>query len=186
MYISETELENFLKRDLTTKESATFATIEASARSVVDNYCDTNWDSTTVSSSRYYDGGKREILIDPCHSITAIVYVDDDFVTDEVWDADDYITEPVNETIKTSLRMRAGRISRGMANVKVTAKFTSYIDEVPAGVKAACLHLCSGIINNPGGLKSESIEGYSYTLADQLQSDQKLQSFLAPYRQVFL
>lgn len=186
MYISEVELERYLKRDLTSAESAIFATIEEAARIAIDNYCDTNWDSTVTSESRYYDGGLQEISIDPCKSITEIAYVDEDLTTDDAWDTDEYVAEPINKTIKTSLRVRAGRSCRGIRNIKVTATFTSYESEVPGAVKLACLKLCAGILGNPTGLKREGIEGYSYELADQVQKDDEIQSILAPYRQVYL
>lgn len=186
MYISETELENYLKRDLTAKESASFVIIEEAARIAIDNYCDTNWDSDASSESRYYDGGLQEISIDPCKTITEVAYVDEDFETDDEFDTDEYVAEPVNKTIKTSLRLRAGRFCRGIKNIKVTAVFSSYDDAVPGAVKLACLKLCAGAIQNPVGITKENIEGYGYELAGQVQKDEEIQNILAPYRQVLL
>ncbi|OQA03768.1 MAG: hypothetical protein BWY69_00248 [Planctomycetes bacterium ADurb.Bin401] len=186
MYITEAEIENYLKRDLTAEESEIFETIESAAREQIDNYCDTNWDENTEEESRYYDGGNQEINIDPCKSISAVAYVDEEFETDDLWESDDYVAEPINKTIKTSIRVRAGKSCRGIGNIKVTALFTSYDTQVPPGVKLACLKLCSSIFENPLGLKSENIEGYGYAFADKIQSDDELQKILSPYRQVLL
>jgi len=185
-YITQSELEGYLKRDLTSAEEGIFATILSAVKKAIDNWCDTNFDNVTERTNRYYDGGKQEVSIDPSKDISEIAYVDEDLESDDLWETDDYIAEPINQTIKTSLRNRAGKTNAGMKNIRVTAKFTSYDTEVPAGVKLACFRLIGDVLDNPRGLKSESIEGYSYAFADKIATDEMVRGYLAPWRQVLI
>jgi len=184
-YISQSELENYLKRSLTTEEASNFTVILAAVQEIIDNYCDTSFEEVS-ETSRYYDGGIQEIDIDPCTDVTAVAIVDEEFDVDETLDEDYYVVEPINRTIKTSIRLRSGKFSSGKANLKVTAKFSSYIDSVPELVKLACLKLCADVINNPMDYKSESIEGYSYQLRGRIEKDKELTELLAKYRQILI
>jgi hypothetical protein len=187
MYITQTDLENYIKRSLTTKEAAIFPTIEGSAAASIDNYCDTTFANVTTPESRYFDGGEQEIIIDPCKTITAVdlTNADGSLITALV-SGTDYILEPMNKTIKWSLRHLCGRFPAGVRNVKVTGLFTSYEDAIPSAVKFAALKMCAAAISNPLNFKSESIEGYSYSMMDSIDSDAEVRGILAQYRQVYL
>lgn len=184
-YITQAELESYLKRPLTPSEEVSFPILLASAQLTINNYTDTNFNDAQ-STSRYFDGGVKEILIDPCNTVTEVALTDDDGSITNVYSENEYILEPVNESVKTSLVKRFGRFCNGIANVKVTAKFSSYIDKVPEDIKLATMILCSNSMQNPQNFKSESIEGYSYTMAENTTTDENIKNLLAPYRQILL
>lgn len=185
MYINQAELENYLKRDLTTEEAGAFTILAGAAKEVIDNYCDTNFDANVTETSRYYDGGTNEVVIDPCTNVTAVARVSDDGSIISTIDEDDYVLEPINNTVKWSVRARVGRFIRGARNLKVTAKFSSYDNAVPSDVKLACMKLCADALK-PSGVKKESIEGYSYEFRDIVERDEEITNALAKYRRVFI
>ena len=175
-YVTESELEKYIKRSLTSDESDTFDLLEEAARAVVNNYCDTNWDEVT-EASRYYDGGEQEISIHPCHSVSEVE------VGGSVFQETAYTLEPINKDVKWSIR-RATGFPSGIGNIKITAKFSSNFDGIPAEVKLAVIKLMTGILQKD--FKSESIEGYSYTLQDQLSKDEEVKGLLSKHRQVYV
>ena len=185
MYITQAALENYLKRALATREANSFALVEGAAERVVNDYCDTTFEDV-AETSHYFDGGDQEITIDPCHTITAIASINyDESIINEYSD-NDYVLEPRNGNIKDSIILRDGRWPSGHKNIKVTGKFSSYYDEVPSDIQLAVMMLCGDYFNNPVGLKSESIEGYSKTLAGKIERDEEIKSILGSYRQVLL
>jgi hypothetical protein len=187
MYITQAEFEAFLKRSLTTSEAASFAIVAGNAKAVIDTYCETNFDADVASSSRYYDGdGTSEIILDPCNTVTEVAFVDNTDAVSGVVSETNYILEPRNNTIKWSLRLRAGRFSFGVANIKVTAKFSSYDSAVPAEVKFACFKLCSDAYRNASGMESESIEGYSYKMRPLSDRDAEITSALSKFRREYV
>ena len=185
MYLTQAEFEDFVKRSLTSDEATMFLIAEGAAEKFIDNHTDTNFNNVS-ETSKYYDGGVCEIDIDPCTSVTAVASVDSDLSIVETYDSDIYILEPYNSTVKWSLRSRIGRFNRGVKNIKVTAKFSSYIDKVPSEIKLACAILCQGTIDNPSNYKKESLEGYSYELGGNGEQDDRVLTLLAPYRRILL
>jgi hypothetical protein len=185
MYLSQAEFEDFVKRSLTSDEATTFIIAEKAAEKYIDNFCDTNFNQVEASA-RYYDGGCRELTIDPCTNITKVEYVDASLGISSELDEDDYVQEPHHKTVKWSLRNRYGKFQSGMRNVKVTAKFSSYINEIPSEIKLACAILIQGMINNPSGYKKESLEGYSYELESIEKQDDRVITLLTPYRRIEL
>lgn len=183
MYLSQAEFESFIKRDLTTDEAVSFVILEGAAEKFIDDYTGTNFNDVT-ETSRYYDGGVKEIDIDPCTSVTKIEYVDEDLDMTSEFDDDVYVLEPINNTVKWSIRSRFGNFLCGVNNVKLTAKFSSYVDSVPSEIKLAVSLLTQGMINNPSGYKKESLEGYSYELGDIAESNSKVYTILSSYRRI--
>ena len=184
-YITQAELEAYLKRSLSAAEVIAFPILLESAELAINNYTDTNFDEAT-EESRYFDGGEKEIYIDPCTEITEVALVNSDESIVTTLTDDEYVAEPKNNTVKWTLRLRSGMFQNGIRNVKVTAKFSSFVESVPADVKLACFKLVGGEIINPNNYKKESIEGYSYEMQTALEEDQILSKVLARYRQVYV
>lgn len=163
--ISQSDLEARLQRSLTAEEATAFTIINSAVQAYVEKLIGSSVESKTATT-RYFDGGVQHRRIDPCTDITAVAYVDDDQVVYSTFDTTDYTKEPINRTLKTMLRNRAGRFAVGINNVAVTAKFSIYGDtDVLNIVKDAILSALEGEINNNSNIKAESIEGYSITYA---------------------
>ena len=121
---------------------------------------------TASETTRYYDGGKQHLKIDPCTNIASVKLVDDDSVTTYTYDTTDYTTEPTSKTLKTMLRHRSGAFVTGLNNIAVAAKFSIFADtDVLNLVKSAMLEALVSEINNLSNIKRESIEGYSVEYA---------------------
>jgi hypothetical protein len=163
--ITQSEIENRIKRPLSAEETASFTIINAAIQYEVERMIGSSVEDV-AASTRYYDGGVQNLSIDPCSSITAVLYVDDEQNTESTFLSDEYTSEPINRTIKTMLRNRNARFADGFNNVAVTAKFTIYNDAgVLAVVKDAILAALESEIANTDNIKRESIEGYSVELA---------------------
>jgi hypothetical protein len=178
--ITKVDLEARLGRDLTSEESTAFTIINAAVQSSVEKMIGSSIESVSAST-RLYDGGVQHLSIDPCTSITAVKYVDDDTDVEYTFDSSDYTAEPVNRTLKTMLRNRAGKFGTGMNNVQVTAKFSIYEDTATLSVvKDALLNFLLSEVQDTSNIKKESIEGYSIEYAST-----ESQAALAPIKYLF-
>lgn len=163
--ISQAELEARIGRPLTSEEASAYPLINAANQTYVERMIGSSVESVTPVT-RYYDGGVQHLRIDPCTSITAVTWVDDDQVVNSTFDTTDYTKEPINQTLKTMIRYRPGRFMRGMNNIAITAKFSIYEDTGTLNiVKDALLSALESEIDNSGDIQKESIEGYSVEFA---------------------
>lgn len=183
--IKQGELEQRLGRVLTSEESGAFSTLNAATQLMVEDMLGSSVEEAT-ETDRYYDGGVQHLRLDPCTDVTAVRYVDDDQVIDDTLDTTDYTVEPVNKTLKTMIRYRAGKLSIGINNIKVTAKFSIWGDtRARTIVKNAMLDmLAQGIQNSAGSneIVKESIEGYSVEYGQMKETDsmKALQTLISP------
>lgn len=163
--ISQSDLEARLGRSLTAEEASAFTVVNAANQAYVEGMIGSSVESANPVT-RYYDGGVQHLSIDPCTDLSAVKLVDDDQVATYTYDTTDYTTEPVNKTLKTMLRHRAGKFSTGINNIAVTAKFSIYGDTNMLNiVKDALLQALVLEITNSRGISKESIEGYSVEFA---------------------
>lgn len=155
------DLEAKLQRNLTSEEQNAFNLTNAALQSYVESMIGSSLE-TAQETTRYYDGGVQHLTIDPCTSITALKYVDDDVNTDYTFDTTDYTTEPINKTLKTMIRYRVGKFRTGINNIAVTAKFSIAGDaDMSNIVKDAMLGMLQSEVTATDNIKKESIEGYS-------------------------
>lgn len=163
--ISQSDFQARLGRNLSADELSAFGVINAANQAYVEAMIGSSVESA-VETTRYYDGGVQHLAIDPCTDISAIKLVDDDGDVTYTYEARDFTKEPVNKTLKTMLRHRAGRFSRGINNIGVTAKFSIYGDTAVLNtVKDALLNALIAEMDNGKDIKRESIEGYSVEFA---------------------
>lgn len=159
--ISQTDVEKRLKRGLSVDEQTDFALINSANQNYVEKMINSKLETVTATT-RYYDGGKQHIAIDPCTDITSVKYIDEDYNTTETIDSSYYEEEPINQTLKTYLRNRYGRFVNGVNTIAVTAKFSIAGDtEMQAIIKNMLLDLLVAELSDTKNKKRESIEGYS-------------------------
>lgn len=167
-YTNQANVENYLKRELTENELNLMGAVLLDAvKTYIDEYTGSTFDEGS-SASRYYDGDGSQIVdIDPCTAITAVALVDQDYaVTDTLTSPDEYVAEPVNETVKRYLRIRHHRLSHRLHYVKVTATFGEYDDGIPTDIQYVATRLIAAMLSSAetnSGIKSESLEGHSVT-----------------------
>lgn len=185
--IKQGEVEQRLGRLLTEEESGAFQSINEAIQIQIEDMLGSSVEQATATE-RYYDGGVQHLRIDPCTEVTAVRYVDDDQVIDDTLDTTDYTVEPVNRTLKTMIRYRPGRLSIGINNIRVTAKFSVWGDtRARAIVKNAMLDMLVQAINSVssganGKIKRESIEGYMVEYESMTETDnmKALQTLISP------
>lgn len=165
--IAQSELEARLGRPLTAEEVSAFNIINSANQAYVESLIGSGVESVD-ETTRYFDGGVQHLAINPCTSISSVKYVDDDTTVEFTLDTTDYTKEPVNKTLKTMLRNRAGRFQVGINNVAVAAKFSIYEDaNTLAMIKDALLSALEASISASGNILKESIEGYSVEYASK-------------------
>lgn len=189
-YTTADQIASYLNKDLTTNEIDALAFIIPAVKKYIDNKLDTNFSSAS-SSSRYYDGGCPSLDIDPCTAITAIISVDADGNTVTTYESDDYLIEPVNETVKREVRARFGNWPAGKGNIKVTALFSEYNNGVPDDIQFVATRLASSMLNSAHsatGVNQESIEGHSvsYDVAQAAANDPVVMDILNQRAQLVL
>src|SRR5262245_32903215 len=91
----------YLGRELTVNEQAWLSgTGFEAVKEWIDRKLGTTFDQASAST-RYYDGGKEYLDIDPCTGITAVASVDNEGDENYAYtDLTDFVAEPVNETVK--------------------------------------------------------------------------------------
>lgn len=172
MYTNAKLISNYLQRDLGDNELGFLAILLPT----IDLWIDRRIGSTFTDledadpTVRYYDGGGSILDIDPCVDITGVMSVNTDLTDSYDYTLNtEYIAEPQNETIKRYLVKRDGQWPSGTNNIKVTATFSEFQDDVPADIKLVATILAAETINqgkiasNGGNIASESLEGHSVT-----------------------
>jgi hypothetical protein len=159
--ITQADVESRIGRELNDEEIYAFKIVNEAAQARVENSIGSSLEATT-ESTRYYDGGVRNLAIDPCTDISAVKYYDEYENVNYTFLATDIIYHPQERTLKTMLRYRHGRFDSGMSNIGVTAKFSINADtEMLRIVKDALLEVIEAEVKNSSNIKRESIEGYS-------------------------
>lgn len=168
-YTTASQVSDFLGRALTAYESNELSNIIAAAKIWIDKKLNSTFDSA-AETTRYYDGGVRNLDIDPCTAISTVESINDDGSGSyEYTLGTEYIAEPQNETVKRELRKRHSKFPSGIQRIAVTATFSEYDGGVPADIQILATRLASGIINSGkqagsgGNVQSESLEGHSIT-----------------------
>lgn len=196
-YASQSSIEGVLGRSLTDTEVAALpALLNAIDQWINDQIGGSYGELGDSPATRYYDPdfGGSIIDIDP-------VYVDEDHglvvsVVDEneniiqTLNTGRYEARPRNEAVKTYIQLRSGYkwasvCSSAVTNIAVTGYF-GFGGTVPADIAYLASYLAAKSIGatNSLSLKSESIEGYSRTFADNSKSfnaDSVVSSVLSKY-----
>lgn len=165
-YTDTTKLSNFLGRALTAYETAEAASIISAVQIWIDKYLNSTFDVATPSV-RYFDGGVRNLDIDPCTAITQVEAINDDGTDSYIYTSTyEYVAEPQNETVKRELRKRLSAFPRGVHRIAVSATFSEYDSGVPADITIVATRLVAGIINagkfqgQGGNVLQEALEGH--------------------------
>lgn len=195
IYTTQSRIESFLGRELTDDEEEHIDETIISVSDYVSAYCgrifqevtdDENDLDENEALARYFDGnGKKELYIDDFTSLTKVTLLDSqgDPIL-ELEDDADWILNPPNKDVKSSVYLRSYRFSNGVQNVEIEAAWGSGL--APAGVITAATQLAGKILqknaNLSAGFKSESIEGYSYTLQTGGEIDSDMQGIMDSIR----
>lgn len=181
-YTSQVNVENLLKRELTSEEEAMLSLIFDSVDKFIDEQVGGSF-GAVAETSRLYDGKGDSILdIHPCYDITDISIVDSEGNVINEYDLDTELeTRPLNETIKRWLERRGGYFPRGIANIRVTAKFS--LGAVPSDIEYLATYLVTKFYNDyiSNNIESESIEGYSRKFGTMTKEDFIVNSILEKY-----
>lgn len=170
-YTDQSTIENYLQRTLNASETGFLTVLLPAITLWLNNLLGSNFDNAS-ETTRYYNGGFRNLDIEPCKDITAVTALNDDGSNSYAYDlttTPEVIAEPLNSTIKRELRKRNGCFPSGLKRIAVTAKFTEYDGAIPTDIKLIATILAAETLNqgkiasSGGNVASESLEGHSIT-----------------------
>lgn len=172
-YTTQSLVEKYLERSLTADEVALFAILLPAVQRWIDKTLSSTFD-TADASTRTYDAEGGIVDIDPCQAITKIEAVDYEGSASYAYtEGTEYVLYPQNETVKNELRARSKHgFTRGVARIKVYAKFTEYDftnNKVPEDIQLLATRLIASQLRglsadadvDSAGVKKESVEGHS-------------------------
>lgn len=196
-YTDQSRIEAYLNRALTDDEGSIVEDVISHVSKLISSICNREWfsvrdedgegEDTNYSDEgevRTFDGeGKKEIYIDDFIEATKIEFLDGQgsvYSTLDNTDDTDWLVFPSNKNPKESIRLRSGCFPHGYGNVEITAKWGS--GQAPASVIMAATVMAGKFFKkaevNKSTFKSESIEGYSYTLQSNADHDAEIQKAL--------
>ena len=196
-YASQSSIEGILGRSLTTAETNGLqALLDAIDQWINDQIGGSYGELSDSPVTRYYDPdfGGAVIDIDPAfvdetHGLVVAV-VDSNENVVRTLDISTYEARPRNDAVKTYIQLRSGLkwasvCSNAVTNIAITGYF-GFGSTVPADIAYLASYLAAKSIGatNSLSLKSESIEGYSRTFADNSKSfnaDSVVSSVLSKY-----
>lgn len=165
-YTNNFQVANFLQRDLTENEIAYLVILIPAIQTWIDKRLNSTFDQVDPSV-RTYDGGVRNLDIDPCTNITQIEAINDDGTDSYVYTQPyEIVVEPQNETVKREVRKRLAAFPRGISRISVSAQFSEYDNGVAPDITLLATRLVAGVINqgkfhgSGGTIMQESLEGH--------------------------
>lgn len=161
-YTDQERIENYLKRSLTAAEVAGLPILIAGVSEFINRYCGRDFEGLNTEEDRYYQfEGGNQLFIDDAEEVSEVAVLskfseDETLLTEET----DFYVYPLNSIPKTSIYF-GQHYHRSPKRFRVKAKWGT--KNPPADIVLAATILAADSYNNPGNLKSESIEGYSRT-----------------------
>lgn len=198
-YTNKLMVENYLQRSLTENEEAMLAVLANAIKIWVDKTLNSTFDKVDPST-RYFDGGRSTIDIDPCTDITSIFALNDDGSQSyEYTTGTEYIAEPENERVKNEIRKRLAPFPSGLRRIAVTARFSEWDGGVPEDIQTLTTHLVCGVINAGkyasvgGNVYQEALEGHeiryqqnSPAILGIVSTDPVVQAILQTRKELYL
>lgn len=193
-YTSITAVQNYLLTNIDLAFHSQVNSWMEEVEEYIDNETERNFLADTVATEKSYDGnGCSELLIDDCVEITKleIKTTEGDIIIDDLVLGTDYFLEPANDLPKTSIILYGYIFSRGIQNIKVTAKW-GYSVAVPKSIQFVAMVLLANIINfsnqSEGELQSVNIGSCSFSYKDTSKRDDfnKVAEILDSYKKYSL
>lgn len=182
-YAAQSDVEGILGRPLTDSEVAALTLLLGAIDEWINDQIGGSYgDLPDDPATRYYDPERQSSIIDidpafvdDTHGIVVSLVDANENVINTI-DTSNYEARPRNESVKTYIQLRNGlkwasQCSTAVANIAVTGYF-GFGGTVPDDIKYLSAYLAAKSIGATTSLslKSESIEGYSRTFADQKTS----------------
>ncbi len=148
-YTSIAAIQNYLLTDITANFQPQVVKWIEQIEKYIDNQTGRNFLADSTDSVKCYDGdGTSELHIDDCISISKIEIcnTEGEVIEDDLVAGEDYFLEPANDLPKTHIRLYGHIFTKGIQNIKITAKW-GYSAAVPDDIVFAATVLVSNIIN---------------------------------------
>lgn len=152
-------------------------------KTYIDNY--TNRTFTEVASADYwYDGNcEKELELEDFQSITALNEYDSLGGLVYTFETTDWELYPLNDLPKNRIRLIEGLFSGYRYKITGVKGFSA---TCPDDIEYAAQLITENLSAQQGGLQSESIEGYSYTVGNVVESNPVVRGILESYRKILI
>jgi hypothetical protein len=176
-YTTIEQIENYLLTEINIGFETQVESWIEEVEDYIDQMTGRNFVADTVASIKSYNGnGRNELIIDDCVDITKLEIYDTDgnLLEGNLVKGTDYFLEPANDTPKQSIRLYGHIFSRGIQNIKVTAKW-GYSVSAPKSIVNVATILVSNIISfsnqSSGEIQTLSVGSYNVSFKDQPKRD---------------
>ena len=152
-------------------------------KTYIDRY--TNRVFTEVASTSYwYDGDRTNTLeIDDFTDVNFLEEYDRDGESIYAFDPEDYELIPRNTIPKTAIKIINGKFLGYQYKVTGTR---GYSVTCPNDIEYAAQLITENLAAQDGGLQSENIEGYSYTIGNVVESNPVVKGILDSYKKILI
>lgn len=184
-YTSQSNIESYLDRSLTTAEVTHLTTLLPSVDTIIEEIIGTSYADNEVAL--YFDGGTSIVDLPGMTTISSVNYYDQDTDTLDPIDTTSYTEYPLNSVRKFYIRMRTGKFTSGEGNVAVIGNTGAAPSEI---VEAATI-MAADFLSSTGSagvVTEEKIGDWTKKYAGGMDSSSgtrtKVLQLLAPYRDI--
>ncbi len=190
---TKTKIENYLMMEINNNFNTQIDRWIEAVTAYIERYTGRVFEASAADTNKFYDGNhKGELPIDDIVSITSVITLDDAGNTDETLTeglGSDYVTYPLNQTAKNSLKLLStGKIATwplGKRNIKITGKFGfAASGSVPADIELIATKLVAAVVQKGlrgGEISSERLGDYSVSFIEEQAEEMGIKDTLDKY-----
>lgn len=167
---TKSKIENYIGVDIASSLESYVTSVISIVTDWISRYCNKSFEASSTSD-RYFDGSGSDTLLADSFvsgSITSLQLLDSNGDVTETIASGDYITYPLNDTEKHTIKLRSKTFPTGDSRIKITAKWGAM--ETPTNdIIQIATQLSAKIIErslNGGQLSEESIGDHSVTFKE--------------------
>lgn len=152
-------------------------------KTYIDRYTGRTFTEADQDSYWYYGDGSDTLEIDDFTEIKFVEEYDREGNNIEAYNPDDFELLPRNFIPKNAVKLINGDFNA--YQYKVTGK-KGYSVTCPDDVEYAAQLITENLTAQEGGLQSENIEGYSYTIGNVVESNPVVKGILDSYKKILI
>ena len=167
---TKSKIENYMGIDINSSLESYVTSVISIVTDWITRYCGKSFE-ISATSDRYFDSnGTDTLIVDSfiADSITSLQLLDSNGDVSETLASGDYITYPLNDTEKHTIKLRSRTFPTGDSRVKITAKWGA-MENPSNDIIQVATQLSAKVIErslNGGQLVEESIGDHTVTFKD--------------------
>lgn len=167
---TKSKIENYIGVDIASASESYVTSVIAVVTAWITRYCNKAFEVSSATD-RYFDGAGGDTLLTDSFvsgSITSLQLLDSNGDVTETISSGDYITYPLNDTEKHTIKLRTKSFPKGDSRIKITAKWGA-MDTPSDDIVQVATQLSAKVIErslNGGELSDEKIGDHEVTFRE--------------------